>query len=343
MKIDTMKRKSSVLTAVAAALMVLTGCGQQRGGEKATATAVKTETVSKSTVSGSEVYVGQVEEQSATAVSFTSMGVLRQVLVSEGQSVKRGQTLATLDATSAQNALSSAKAQLDQAHDAMARMKQLHDEGSLAEIKWVEVQSQVQQAEAQYRLMQKQVDDCRLTAPVSGVVGSGVMQAGESVLPAQTVLKILNIDRVKVKVAMPEQEMSAKRKTASLTVAALDGAAFHSNTITRGVEGDLITHTYNIYVNVENPQHRLLPGMVANVTFVDTDAEPQISVPARCVGQRADGAHFVWTVKEGKAHQQTVGIGSIAGNRFVITEGLKEGDVVITEGYHKVGEGSAVR
>ena len=87
-------------------------------------------------------------------------------------------------------------------------MKMLHDQGSLTDIKWMEIQSQVAQAKAQYRLMEKQVSDCRLTAPVSGVIGSDVKQAGESVVPAQPVARILNIDRVKVRVSVPEQELA---------------------------------------------------------------------------------------------------------------------------------------
>ena len=103
-----------------------------------------------------------------------------------------------------------------------------------------------------------------------------------------------------------------------------------------------MTHTYTVYAHVNNPGHRLLPGMVTSVTFSSSNANPQISVPARCVGQNPSGSQFVWTVVNGKAHQQKVKVGESRGNRLVINEGLKEGDKVITEGYQKVGEGSSV-
>ena len=206
------------------------------------------------------------------------------------------------------------------------------------------MQSQVAQAEAQYRLMEKQVKDCRLLAPVSGVIGSGVKSAGESALPAEPVARILNIDRVKVRFSLPEQEMSQLRSGAHalISVAALGGETFHSHSLTKGVEGDLMTHTYTVYAQVNNPGHKLLPGMVADVTFSSSNTSPQITVPARCVGQNPSGEQFVWVVAGGKAHQQKVKVGESRGNRLVITEGLKEGDKVITEGYQKVGEGSPV-
>ena len=327
-----------------ACLFGTAGCTNSKKEQKETRMRVQTETVSRSLNDGLTTYVGQVEEQSATSVSFTSMGTLNKVFVSEGQWVKRGQLLATIDPTSAQNALASAKAQLNQAHDALERMRLLHDQGSLTDIKWVEVQSQVAQAEAQYKLMEKQVSDCRLVAPVSGVVGSGVKSAGESALPAEPVVRILNIDRVKVRFSLPEQEMSQLHSGthALISVAALGGETFHSHSLTKGVEGDLMTHTYTVYAHVSNPGHRLLPGMVTDVTFSSGSTHPQISVPARCVGQNPKGEQFVWTIVNGKAHQQKVKAGEARGNRLVITEGLHEGDKVIVEGYQKVGEGSLV-
>ena len=208
----------------------------------------------------------------------------------------------------------------------------------------MEIQSQVAQAKAQYRLMEKQVSDCRLTAPVSGVIGSDVKQAGESVVPAQPVARILNIDRVKVRVSVPEQELAGIHhgSHATISVTALGNQVFHSNQIIKGVEGDLMTHTYTIYALVSNPGHQLLPGMVTNVSFPTSNADNKITLPVRSIGQSPDGQHFVWTVVNGKAHQQHVSVGEVRGNRLVITDGLKEGDVVITEGYQKVGEGSPV-
>ena len=322
--------------------IVLSGCTSRSGEKKPLAVRVETEQVSSQIPTESNAYVGQVEEQSATTVSYTSMGTLERVLVSEGQWVRRGQLIAVINDATAQSAMQSAKAQLDQAHDALERMRLLHDKGSLTDIKWVEIQSQVQQAEAQYRMMEKQVNDCRLVAPVSGVIGSGVMSAGESVVPAMPVARILNIDHVKVRVAIPEQEIDESKQVATITVDALGGEQFKSHSITRGVEGDLITHTYTIYANVSNPRHKLLPGMVCNVTFPVAGSKPVITVPARCVGQNPAGARFVWVVKDKKAHLQTVTVGNTTGNRLIITDGLKDGDIVITEGYRKVGENSEV-
>ncbi len=333
---------------MAAALLfaaVLTACG---GSEKKEAAAMKVaaETVSAHAGEGSSTYVGQVEEQSATTLSFTGSGAIRQMLVKEGQTVSRGQLVAVLDDTQARNALASAEATLRQAQDGYNRLKQVHDAGSLVEQKWVEVQSQLQQAKSMRDMAQKALADCRLTSPVSGVVGSVVLEAGETALPSVTVCTVLNIDQVKVKVAIPEHEIAAiSASTPSLiSVAAIGESTFKGGAIEKGVTADAITRTYDIKILVPNAGHKLLPGMVANVSLDlgSAASASQITLPIVSVQERSNGQKFVWLVSDGKATRRDVTVGSLQGNRIVITSGLKAGERVITEGYQKVSEGQRV-
>lgn len=332
----------SVLAIMTTAVL-LCGCGSKEQPRSVQSARVATETVAMTTDYDTPTYVGQVEAQSSTVVSFSSMGSLLSVNVSEGQSVAKGQLLATIDPTSAESALAAAKAQLNQARDAEARLRQVHDAGSLPEVKWVEITSQVQQAESQVAMMEKQVKDCRVVAPVSGVIGRGICNVGETALPGQPLMTILDISRVRVSVSIPEKEYGrvSRAGSASVKVAALEGATFESHSLTRGIEGDAMTHTYNLWVNVQNPGQRLLPGMVAEVSFGSQQAEPAITLPVRSVQHGAKG-HFVWTMKDGKAVVRPVSVGRTCGNRIVVSDGLTEGDVVITEGYQRLSEGSTV-
>ncbi|MBO4741645.1 MAG: efflux RND transporter periplasmic adaptor subunit, partial [Bacteroidales bacterium] len=171
-------------------------------------TRVQTEVVSTSLSTNGQTYVGIVEEREATAVSFTGMGVVRRMLVNEGQPVAKGQLLAEMDNTQARNVLNGAEAQMNQANDALARYTMLHDNGSLPEVQWVEIQSKVAQAKSQLEVARKNFDDCQLTAPVSGIIGKKMMGVGETAMPSQAVVNILDISTVKVKVSIPESEVS---------------------------------------------------------------------------------------------------------------------------------------
>jgi len=329
--------------------VILLGSSCQQQGAKSSMkapTRVKTQVVSPSMVDNAQTYVGMVEESEATAVSFTGMGVVKRVLVREGQTVRKGQLLAEMDDTQARNLLSGAEAQMTQANDAMARYKMLHDNGSLPEVQWVEIQSKVAQAQSQLEVAKKNLADCRLIAPVGGVIGKKLIGAGETALPSQAVVSILDISSVKVKVAVPEAEVGGinAHTPTSIKVEAINGS-YQGGQIEKGVQADALTHTYDIRINVANSDCKLLPGMVANVRFVSdgSQADGGKMVPVTAVQRKSDGSLFVWTVgKDSTAHRTTVTIGQPQGNFVSVIDGLNMGDRIATEGYQKLSEGTKV-
>ncbi len=370
-KSDLTMRKSTIIFL---AVLLFASCGKNKGGQDKSPIRVETAEVSTLLDGNGPSYVGVVEEREATAVSFTSMGVIKRMLVSEGQYVRRGQLLAVIDASSSRNSVEIAQAATRQARDmvkqaedtyaqakdAYDRMKILHDNGSLPEIKWVEMETQlkqtetalntarsgVQQAQATEQIARKGVADTRLIAPVSGVIGKRQLNVGETALPSQAVVTILDINTVKVKVSIPEAELShISAGTPSRIAVDAIGQTFNGGRIEKGVEADVMTHTYDIRINVANPGHRLLPGMVASVQLpgAQTGASTHFYIPITAVQRRTDGSHFVWVIAaDSTAHRSEVGMGQTLGNRVAIMSGLHGGDRIVTEGYQKLSEGTKV-
>jgi RND family efflux transporter MFP subunit len=268
------------------------------------------------------------------------------MLVNEGQTVSRGQLIAEMDDTQARNLLVGAEASMAQANDALERFKMLHDNGSLPEMQWVEIQSKVAQAKSQLEVAKKNLADCRLTAPVSGIIGKKLVGAGETALPSQAVVNILDISTVKIKVSVPEAEIGGitANTPTSIKVEAIDGS-YQGGRIEKGVEADALTHTYDIRINVVNSGRKLLPGMVASVRFVSEGSQAIGSkmIPVTAVQKNADGSLFVWTVDQKKtAHRTPVAIGQTEGNYVLVSDGLNMGDRIVTEGYQKLSEGTKV-
>ena len=328
-----------------ASLTIMSGCSNRQNEKTKFPTRVKTEVVNVGMGENGQNYVGIVEEREATAVSFTGMGVVRRVLVSEGQAVGRGQLLAEMDDTQARNTLAAAEAAAAQANDALQRMTMLHDAGSLPEQQWAEVQSKVAQARAQQEAAKKNLADCRLLAPVSGVVGTRHVKAGETALPSQAVVTLLDVSNVKVKVSIPEAEINSIEPTTTTTIAvAAANKEVAGGRIEKGVQADPLTHTYDIRINVPNPDRSLLPGMVAKVAFSPKeDIITLPTLPVTCIQKPADGTLFVWTIaNDSTAHRQPVVIGQMSGNRIAITSGISVGQRVVTEGFQKLSEGNKV-
>jgi RND family efflux transporter MFP subunit len=328
------------------AAVLVCGCSEEKSNRTKMPTRVKTMIVSPSMVNQVQTYVGIVEEREATAVSFTSMGIVRRVLVSEGQAVARGQLIAEMDDTQARNLLDGAEAQMAHANDALQRYQMLHESGSLPEAQWVEVQSKVAQAKSQLEVAKKNLSDCQLTAPVGGIIGKKMVGAGETALPSQAVATILDISSVKVMVSVPETELASihTNTPSSISVEAV-GGQFSGGRIEKGVQADALTHTYEVRIQVANTNRQLLPGMVANVRFI-TDGSQAISsrsVPVTAVQRRADGSLFLWTVaQDSTVHRTTVQIGETSGNYVYVTAGITMGQRVVTEGYQKLSEGTKV-
>ena len=337
--------KKSILGLLA--LLAVCSCGNksQENGAKAP-TRVKTQIVAPAFSDDAQTYVGIVEEQEGTAVSFTGMGVVKRMLVNEGQAVSRGQLIAEMDDTQARNLLSGAEAQMNQANDALERYKMLHDNGSLPEVQWVEIQSKVAQARSQYEVARKNLADCRLEAPVSGIVGRKLVGAGETAMPSQAIVTILDISSVKVKVAVPEAEISSITPStpSSISVEAAQKQV-SGGRIEKGVQADAITHTYDVRIHVANADRKLLPGMVASVRLLTegSHAITRKSLPVTAVQKAADGSLFVWTVAaDSTAHRSKISIGKTHNNQVSVSDGLDIGQRVVTEGYQKLSEGTKV-
>ena len=329
------------------AVLLVCSCEEKKVNGVKAPTRVTTEVVSSDGGMSRQTFVGTVEEREATAVSFTGMGVVKRLLVNDGQRVGRGQLIAEMDDTQARNLLAGAEAQMAQANDALERFKMLHDNGSLPEVQWVEIQSKVAQAKSQLEVAKKNLADCRLTAPVSGIIGKKMIGAGETALPSQAVVTILDISSVKVKVAIPEAEISGiSASTPTIVKVEAAGKEMSGGKIEKGIQADALTHTYDIRINVQNADRKLLPGMVASVQF---NASPspfqggEVLIPVTSVQKRADGSLFVWTIdRDSTAHRTTVSTGHTQGNRMIITNGIENGQRVVTEGYQKLSEGTKV-
>ncbi len=322
---------------------------------------VKTMLVGVSPVNGGQAYSGVIEEMSGSSLSFAGAGTVKTLSVSEGQFVSKGQLLGAIDPQTMQNTVNMAKAAttqaedaLKQAQDAYERMKLLHDNGSLPEIQWIDVQTKLSQAQQMLRqarsseqIARKGLTDTRLFAPFSGYIAQKLIDIGSNVVPGMPVIKLVKIDQVKVNISVPEKEISAisKGQAINVTVAALGGKRFTARVIERGVSADPLSRTYEVKAVIANPRHELLPGMIANVEGVATTQHKTrtcVSLPATIVQIDADNKPFVWIVQDGKAEKRIITVGDNSGDNVMVTGGLNTGDKVIVEGQQKVSTGMQV-
>ena len=326
------------------ALIWISCSGKKDENQAIRAVPVKVVKVSESSYMNSRNYVGTVEAVSSSSLSFEVMGNVSKVFVTEGENVQKGKLLATLDKATLQNSYNASLASLKEAQDAYNRMKSLYDNGSLPEMKWVEVQSKLQQAVSMEQISRKSLKDTGLHAPFSGVISRKSIEPGMNVMPGIEVMQLADISTVNIKIAVPEKEISRvnKGQQAEVRVGALGDKLFTGVVSEKGIAANPLAHTYEVKIKLNNTSHELMPGMVCKVGVHSHETEAGIVLPNHTVQLQPDGKKFVWVVKGNAASQRMVSTGELTTQGVVITAGLQPGDEVIVSGNQKVSEGTKI-
>ena len=338
----------SVITVSAATTFV--SCSGNKSADKKQPVSIGVYTVSGAADDAGREYVGSVVEREGTSLSFEVPGNIVALRADNGDRVAKGQLLATVDPATLRDAHQLALATLRQAQDAYRRFEPLHKQGVLSDLKWVEVQTKLEQAESSERLARTQLSRTSLVAPFSGVISSRTAERGMNVMAGQQVFRLVDISKIDVKMSVPENEVSAIKigAKAHISVSALGGRAYEAAVKEKGIEANPVSHTYDVKLAVATNDGRLMPGMVCSVRMVGAAdnrlaVSSIISIPLNAVKLDTDNRRFVWLVVGGKAHQQYVTLGDFTENGVIVTAGLKIGDCVITDGSQKVSEGMEVK
>lgn len=287
-------------------------------------------------------YPGYLEESTSIDLSFKYGGTLRQLNVKEGSTVRKGQILAQVTSPTLENTLRSAQATLEQAEDAYDRLKKVHDNGSLPEIKWKEMEANLEKARSSYDLAHAMVQENILTAPFNGTVTSVNAIVGEDIVPLKPILTIISTDDIAAKISVPENEIALFNigDEADIIIPALNERHYSGKVTEIGMTASLLSHSYPVKVTIDQPDEDLRPGMVGKVVLQSAISNG-IVIPANSVLMNQEGK-FVWVVENGLATRRTITLSGYSGTGVIVNDGLKQGDHVVVEGYQKISEGMRV-
>lgn len=334
------------LTILTAGMLAMTAASCRNEGKKEAVEPIRVETavVTKSAVDASRVYSGVIEESSGTALSFKVAGTIVSLPVTEGQRVAKGQLIASLDGASLQSNYEIAKSALATAQDTYNRMKQLHESNSIPEMKWVEVENALQAAKSTCEIAKNALNDTRLYAPFSGIISEKFTDAGSTAAPAVPIVKLVEISPVKASISVAENEIGdfTPGSTAIIGCEAAGGLTVEGKMTERGVAADPLSRTYTVKFTAANPDGKLLPGMLCNVSLKSQGGTEAIVIPVEAVLLGHDNNSFVWAVNNGKAVKRTITLGAYTATGVIAASGLASGDSIIVAGQQKVSDGMNV-
>ena len=337
-----------LLVIATVAVFVLAGCSHKSSSTKGEEQGIRVNVASVREVMVNQDlrYSGTVEPQQSIPLTFQSMGIVTQVLVQEGDAVRKGQLLASVDKSDNESMYNAAVAKYRQAKDAYDRLKSVYDKGSLPEIKWVEMETNLRQAESQMELSKSNLSKSYLRAPVAGIIGRRNIEPGQHTTSSFNPLEIVKIERIQVKISVPENEIGKMRKgmKATFSISALNDRKFDGVVTNIGVGADQISRTYEVKVEAANPQLEMKPGMVCDVFIHPTTQIKAMVAPYQAVDRDASGASFVYVVDGAskRVKKQLVKTGTYDENGIIILSGLAASSLVVTEGRDKLVDNAQI-
>lgn len=301
---------------------------------------VQTRVIEPTTVHLTRSYVGTIEDGHQVRISTQQAGQVRSVAVRLGQHVQAGQLLVAIDSTQALNAAISARATLRQAQDAVTRMQQVYAAGGVTEQQRVELLTRLEQARSLEAMNRQTLTNCRICAPIDGVVAECLVREGQNLVPGEGVVTLVQKDGLEVVFSVPETELSAVHvgDTGLINIAAIHAESLPVVVHEKGVIASPVTHSYTVKASIPaSSQYRLSDiavGMVADVRLYSLGTTG-VSVPASCI-QLLQTGPVVWVVEGGCAVRRQVSVGAYANDEVIISSGLYSGDTLIISGYHKL-------
>ena len=227
---------------------------------------------------------------------------------------------------------------------AQAQIRQAEMAYEQSQIGYEQALNQLSQAELGYRQAQSALDDTIVKAPMSGVISSLNVVAGELSGGSQPLATIADIDTLYFQTDVTENIVNSLKVGQKV---ALNIPSAMEEEITATIDfisstPDTRTQLYMVKVYIDNTSHKIKAGMSGHITL-DTESRQNVLVTdIRGVLDR-EGEHFVMVAEGDYAVEKKVTPGMDIGSEIEIIEGLKEGDRVIVKGQHYVADGEKIK
>ncbi len=365
-----MKIKNYLFAAVAA--IVLVSCGGNSGGSLADLqdNEFAVRTIGAQNTDLHSTFPATIKGIQDVSVSPKISGLITKVYVHEGEAVKAGQVLFTIDSETyraavreAQAALNTAKASLNTAKLTYENNKKLYDqkiigqyELSTAENSYATARASVAQAQAALMSAQETLSWCTVKAPAAGVVGSLPYKAGALVSASSVLTTVSDVSTVEVFFSMSEGEILTLFKETGSAAAIIksfpevklklaDGTVYsHPGKVVKmsGVI-DASTGSYSLIAHFPNPE-KLLKSNGAGEIVIPTIANDAVVIPQEATSEVQDKLFVYLVDKDNKVKYTEIKVNpQNDGKNYIVTSGLKVGDRIVTKGIAKLTDGMEIK
>ena len=287
--------------------------------------------------------IGTTSANESITVTAKAQGIVRALRFEDGQTVRQGDEIALIDNGEQDAKLNVELANLEEQRRALERTSDLAKSQNVSKSKVDEQTAALRKAEANVAAARARIADYRIAAPFGGILGTRKVSLGALVSPGTVITTLDDISVVKLDFAVPESFLAALKPGLDIeaTTTAYPGEIFKGQVLAVDSRIDPVTRSIGIRARLPNPDLRLRPGMLMIVDLIKNRRDSLI-VPEQALIPEPSAQFVIVVNTENVANRVKVTIGRRRLGYVEVLDGLRENDLVVTDGTLDVRPGAKV-
>lgn len=311
--------------------------------DKEQAINVQADTLHVENVKAKYSYSGTFEPNKETKISAELQGKINTLLVDVGSVVIKGQTLVLLDNSLLKLQVQTIDVQVEGLEADVKRFIILAKADAIQGVQLEKAELGLKSAKVQRAILLEQINKTSIKAPFQGVVTAKLSEEGAFAAPGVPLLQITDITNLKFTVNVPEHDLRQFKLNHSYTITAdaYPEISFTGKVTMIGSKANMGS-SFPIQFTLNNTSDfKIKSGMFGKVNLENASQEMGIIIPASAMVGTAIQPQ-VYLIKNGKSVMQNITISKNIQNKVVISSGLKEGDVIVTNGFINLYDGANI-
>ena len=295
---------------------------------------------------------GNVQTKQNVLIYPEMPGILKSVLVKEGQQVVKGQALATIDDGGMTQQLAQLNANAQLAKTTYERQKRLWNQKIGSEIQFLQAKTSYEAQKSAVNQLKSQLEKAIINAPFSGIIDNIFKERGTVVAPGagSEIFRILNLSNMYIETDVPETYIGniIENKAVEISFPVL-GEMVNSKIRHVGNYINPNNRSFKIEIGVPNLNGKVKPNLTAKLKLNDYTNTNALLIPQSIISENSKGAQFIYIVKDKKENDEAVAerliieTGKTQGDLIEVTKNLTENAEVVMEGARSVTNGQVVK
>ena len=316
----------------------------QGGPPGGRATTVESIVVQSTSLRDSVRAVGTILADASAVLRAELPGQIVGLHFRDGQQVSRGDRLYSIEATVLEAEANEARANAQQSEAAYNRAKELIDDSLISATDFDTARANYNVAVARLRSSEARLSKTVIRAPFDGFMGLRRINIGDYATIGQELVDVVRLDPLRVEFTVPETQLAQVKpgQEVQVSVGAYPGEVFRGTVSAVAPQIDVAGRSVTLRAELPNPDYKLRPGLFAQVSITLDMRDEVIMIPEQAIWPIGNDK-TIFVVKDGKAEQRVVTIGTRKPGLVEIVEGLSVGEELVTAGQMKISDGASVQ